>query len=92
MAVYFLDSSALVKRYRHQAGSEQLAILIDAAERSVIARLAHVEVSAAIVRRGRAAGASAHEIDAVHMLLDRDVNNAFDVVELMRLFLIGQRR
>jgi predicted nucleic acid-binding protein len=51
MAVYFLDSSALLKRYRDEAGSQRVSQLIETGERLVIARLAHVEVSAAIVRR-----------------------------------------
>jgi uncharacterized protein len=97
MAVYFLDSSALVKRYRQEAGSEQVHKLIDDAERTVISRLAHVEVTAAIVRRGRAAATPAQELESLLARLDRTVNKAFDIVDLdtpimERATLLARRR
>jgi predicted nucleic acid-binding protein len=82
MAVHFFDSSALVKRYRHEAGSDRVAVLIDQAEQLVIARLAHVEVAAAIVRRARGATISPSDLAQVLAVLERDVTGSFDVVEL----------
>jgi uncharacterized protein len=82
MAVYFLDSSALVKRYRQEAGSEQVLALMDNGERLVIARLAHVEVAAPIMRRGRAATISQSDLEAALSILERDVRDSFDLVEL----------
>lgn len=82
MPVYFVDSSALVKRYRHEAGSERVNQLLDPAERLIMARLTQVEVSAAIVRRGRVTGVSTHDLAAVLATFDRDLRDSFDVVEL----------
>jgi predicted nucleic acid-binding protein len=53
MAQHFLDSSALLKRYRREAGSTWMLELSTASKRLVVARLAHLEVTAAVVRRGR---------------------------------------
>jgi predicted nucleic acid-binding protein len=55
MPNYFFDSSALVKRYRREAGSDRVNELLDSADRIIVARLTQLEVSAALVRRGVAA-------------------------------------
>src|SRR5438045_2028616 len=58
MPAYFLDSSALVKAYRREAGTNRVTQLLSGSDPIMVARLAQVEVSSAIVRRGRAAGYS----------------------------------
>lgn len=51
MARYFLDSSALVKRYHDEAGSAQVASLFDApGDRLFISRLAVVELHSSFAR------------------------------------------
>lgn len=82
MPVYFFDSSALVKRYRHEAGSDQVAQLLGESERVIVSRLAHVEVSAAIVRRARETQSAADEVDRVLNVLDGDLRDSLDVVEI----------
>ena|ERR1700722_2187356 len=82
MAVYFVDSSALVKRYHDEAGSERAAVLLDAADRLIAARLTEVEVSAAVVRRGRATRLSVAQLAGVLAAFDHDFEESFDVVEL----------
>ncbi|MBW4690398.1 MAG: type II toxin-antitoxin system VapC family toxin [Lyngbya sp. HA4199-MV5] len=55
MAVYFIDSSALVKRYVNETGSSWVLSLFDPASnnRIVIAAITAVEMIAAISRRER---------------------------------------
>jgi len=51
MARYFLDSSALVKRYHHEHGSPDVHLLFNAPEnRLVISRLALVELASCLAR------------------------------------------
>lgn len=82
MAVYFADSSALVKRYRMEAGSSRLAALLSVADRLLISRLAQIEVSAAIIRRGRSVSIPMHEISKLLATLDRDIVDSIEIVEL----------
>lgn len=56
MTVYFLDASAVVKRYLTEAGSEYIARLVDpsSANTIILAEISRVEVAAAIAARQRA--------------------------------------
>jgi predicted nucleic acid-binding protein len=58
---YFLDASALVKRYVREAGSERMQALVRRQPELVISRLTVVEVPAAIWKRSRAGNLSAAE-------------------------------
>lgn len=81
MARLFIDSSALLKRYRSEAGSERVSELLEGADSVVISRLATVEVSAALVRRARATKVAPADLQAA--LADFDADLAwFDIVEL----------
>ena len=82
MPAYFLDSSALVKAYRREAGTDRLTQLLNGPDPIIVARLAQVEVSSAIVRRGREGGISPADIQAVMAELDRELSDSFDVIEL----------
>jgi uncharacterized protein len=82
MAALFLDSSALVKRYQNEAGSSRVTLQMQGAEQLLIARLAVVEVSSALVRRAKATGLSAGDLAKVLADLDRDVTESMAVVEL----------
>jgi len=59
--VYFLDSSAVVKRYVAELGSAWVIQLLDPAQgnRFYLARLAGVEVVAGLTRRGQSPGGGA---------------------------------
>jgi uncharacterized protein len=81
MAQHFVDSSALLKRYRRETGSQWMLDLVRLSERVVVARLGHVEVSAAIVRRGRQPGNPPEEVAAALARLDREMRELFRVVE-----------
>lgn len=59
MTVYYLDSSAVVKRYVAEAGSEAIrAICTDAENALFLSELTLVEVSSAFARRARGGGIS----------------------------------
>jgi len=70
VAVYFLDSSALVKRYAQETGSAWIEILTDpqAGHHFYLARITAVEVVAAVARRQRGGAFSA--ADAAAALAD----------------------
>ncbi|HVX87008.1 MAG TPA: type II toxin-antitoxin system VapC family toxin [Phycisphaerae bacterium] len=82
MAIYFADSSVLVKRYRQEAGSKRTSELLESAERVLIARLTIVEVSAALARRAHATKTEQENLLAALSAFDRDVAGALDIVEL----------
>jgi uncharacterized protein len=70
VAVYFLDSSALVKRYAQETGSAWVELLTDpqAGHHLYLARITAVEVVAAVARRQRGGALSA--VDAAAALAD----------------------
>ena len=82
MPSFYVDSSALVKRYRNEEGSRRVGELLDNADRLLIARLTAVEVSSALVRRARATKLPAKELRAAITALDNDLSRSFDVIEL----------
>jgi predicted nucleic acid-binding protein len=82
MAVLFIDSSALVKRYRSEAGSRRVADLLHAAERLVVSRLTKVEVCSALVRRVDGSNVPAAILAAALAAFEDDLRLSFDIVEL----------
>lgn len=70
MAVYFFDSSALVKRYAQETGSAWVETLTapQAGHRLYLARITAVEVIAAVTRRQR--GGTVSAADAAAALTD----------------------
>ena len=47
----YLDTSALVKRYIDEPGSEKVRLLMEQADFIVVSRLAHIETLSALIRR-----------------------------------------
>ena len=82
MAQHFLDSSALVKRYRQEEGTDRILEVLATSERLVISRLAHVEVTAALVRRARTVNFSADDLSLVLQAFEREVRDTFEIIEL----------
>jgi predicted nucleic acid-binding protein len=82
MASRFIDSSALVKRYRIEQGSRQFSYLLQQSDPILISRLTAVEVSAAIVRRSKQSHAPSEELESTIALLDADVRDLFQIIEL----------
>jgi predicted nucleic acid-binding protein len=74
MARYFLDSSALVKRYHHERGSGDVDRLFDTAEnRFVISRLAVVELHSCFARLVREGVLTPSEFQRLFARLEADV-------------------
>jgi predicted nucleic acid-binding protein len=64
MAIYFLDSSAVVKLYQPEAGSEEVdRIVSEPGSTRLMSRLALVEVQRALCRRLRVQDISESELD-----------------------------
>jgi predicted nucleic acid-binding protein len=82
MPTYFLDSSALVKRYRKETGTARVLELRQSSAKMVIAALSCVETTSAIVRRGRVSGIAAELLDTALEALARDVRELFEVIDL----------
>jgi hypothetical protein len=84
VAVYFFDSSALVKRYAYETGSEWVLALTEltACHSLYIARITAVEVVSAVTRRQR--GGSVSETDAATAMADfrHDLSHQYRVVEM----------
>jgi len=72
MSTFYLDSSALVKRYLTENGSAWLRTLVEplAGNTIIIAEITHVEVAAAIAARHRAPGGISRRVrdGAVNLL------------------------
>ncbi len=84
MAVYFLDSSALVKRYIQETGSAWVQTLCQQThpEDLYIARIAGAEVVSAIARRGRAGHLSPRELAAALDRFQQDFATGYEIIEM----------
>jgi predicted nucleic acid-binding protein len=83
--VFYLDSSALVKRYLSETGSAWVSTLCDpeAGATIVIAEITRVEVAAALAARHRASGGlSQEERDRLFRLLVEHATNQYVLVPL----------
>src|SRR5262245_44309580 len=87
MATYFLDSSALVKRYHLEAGTAKVNRLFsEQHSRHFIARLAVVEVQSALVRKVREGLVSLTDFDLVRQkFLDEITQRRLQVVRVTDL-------
>jgi predicted nucleic acid-binding protein len=81
MAFYFLDSSAIVKRYFQEPGHEWIETLHDPAQGHglYIAQAALVEVVASICRKAREQNMPREERDSTIDDFRRDVQNTYSV-------------
>ncbi len=83
MTTYFLDASALAKRYLHETGSSWILQLIspDNLHVIIVAEISQVEVAAAIAARQRApSGISLRQRDAAVDLLAKHMNADYQLV------------
>ena len=86
---YFLDSSALVKRYVPETGSGWIQTLteISAENILIIARITWVEVLSALARRQREGNLTISDLNLVIQQLRFDLNTQYRVVELDQLLI-----
>lgn len=84
MVGYFVDSSALVKRYVHETGSVWLSGLVTPAAGNdiYIARITTVEVIAALTRRARGGTIPTADASAPCVLFRNDVPHDYEVIEM----------
>ena len=84
MAAYFLDSSALVKRYAAETGSAWVENLTDprSGNRIYVAAITHVEVIAAIARKKKGLLLSATDAAAAIGRFENDLQTDLRVFDL----------
>lgn len=84
MAAYFVDSSALVKRYVTETGTAWITALLDPATRNriYVARITGAEVVSALVRKRRGGHLSAADATAAITRFRHDFANRFRAVEI----------
>jgi hypothetical protein len=84
MAVYFLDSSALVKRYVREMGSAWVSGLFDPSLNSdvLIAAITGVEIVAAITRRARGGSITMADATTVINQFRNDLQTDYQIVEI----------
>lgn len=84
MADYYLDSSALVKRYVEEVGSAWLVQLLDPASghEVFIAAVTPVEMIAAITRRARGGGIAAEDARYACSVFRSDLETSYQTVEV----------
>ena len=84
MTIYFFDSSAIVKRYLNEIGTNWVTNIFDPAASSeiYIARISGAEVVAAITRRGITGSISASQVTSAVSQFHREFVSAFQIVEI----------
>jgi predicted nucleic acid-binding protein len=84
MAVHFVDSSALVKRYISEIGSTWVLELFDSTLNNevFVAAITSVEIVAAITRRSRSGSISAADATVVCNQFRSDLQTDYQVVEI----------
>jgi predicted nucleic acid-binding protein len=84
VAGYFVDSSALVKRYVNETGSVWLSGLVSPAAGNdiYIARITAVEVIAALTRRARGGTIAAADASGACLLFRNDLPHDDEIVEM----------
>lgn len=89
--IYFLDASALAKRYLLEAGTDRVRQLFRRNADIVVSRLSEIEVASAIVRRARRGDLDEESADRHLEALTADLQ-ACDVVEVRRPVVTAARR
>jgi len=79
---YFLDSSALFKRYLDELGTSRVIELTLRPEAVIVSRLAMVEIGSAATRLAHARGISDDLLRHLLTVLAADFHERFDVIEL----------
>jgi len=79
--IYYLDSSALVKRYAAESGSDRVTSLVEGDHQIAVSWLALPETLSAVVRRAKGGALSTEDLDSIRSQLDRDMQR-FMIVEV----------
>lgn len=86
MSAYFFDSSAIVKRYVNETGSDYVENLTVSKNKNTIlvTRITQVEVTAAFARRGKTGSLIQSDVDDAIRLFQHDLTNNYLVVEITK--------
>ncbi len=89
MAVFFCDSSAIVKRYAGETGSNFVDNLADSKSGNIIllARITRVEVAAAIARRLKSGSITPADAQNALAAFQHDLTNNYFTVEITPVLL-----
>lgn len=84
MSTYFFDSSALVKRYAQETGTNWVTGIADPQANNLlyIVRLTAVEVTAALARRRRGKSLSPKDAASALALFNYDLFNQYRIIEI----------
>jgi predicted nucleic acid-binding protein len=84
MAIYYMDSSGIVKRYIHEIGSAWVVSITDPAIGNDIftVRVTSVEVVSAIARRNRGGGIPSDDAATAIATFKNDWQNEYQIVEV----------
>jgi len=84
MAMYFLDSSALVKRYIRETGSDWVCNLFDPSlgNQFFIAAIAGVEIISAITRRAKNGSINVADAIAIRNQFKQDFQAEYQIIEI----------
>ncbi len=84
MSTYFLDSSALVKRYVLERGTNWIQIMLASSggHSIIVSRLTQAEIMSAVSRQKREGAVNPRTARAIRLLLDRHMRREYTVVEL----------
>jgi predicted nucleic acid-binding protein len=88
--IYFLDASALAKRYLVERGTDRIRQLFKRNPTIAIARISEVEVASALVRRMNAGDLDLEDTEAHLAALSHDLE-LFEVVEIRKPVITGAR-
>lgn len=82
MSNYFMDSSALAKRYLPEQGTNWLRQQILGANTVIVSRLTSVEVMSAVARRHREGVIDAKVVNGINRLLERHFQGQYLVIDV----------
>lgn len=84
MTQYFVDSSALVKRYMRESGSDWMRSIADSqsGHNILIAHITSIEIMSGIMRRKREGEIPEQTANALRQLLEIHVNRDYTVIRL----------
>jgi predicted nucleic acid-binding protein len=79
--IYYLDSSALMKRYAAESGSDSMTMLVESDAMIAVSWLALPETLAAVARRAKGGSLSAEDLKSIKNQLHLDLQR-FMIVEV----------
>lgn len=84
MNVYFLDSSALVKRYSSEAGTSWLFDIVRPSANNLLSlvRITGVEVASALARKKGSGQLSQNQYDKAQRRFERELFNRYLIVDV----------